>query len=150
MKQFRNLCELYFITDHNKKLIVGWSTKAGCTHIKNMMFQLVLKNIYKNVPLVDTNALHIAVKMKPLPENIDDFTIVLIVRNPYKRLVSGFIDKYSMYDKYYRLWDPSVPLTFSNFVDEIEKTIGNISNLITSQNKRKKPLKREYYIFIKM
>jgi len=120
---------MYFITDINKKLIVGWSAKAGCTHIKNILSYLFQKKyptykfIYEEKIKKDDKltAIHSIFDIKNLPTVIDDYRIILIVRDPYKRLVSGFIDKYSFYNNLYSYWDPSVLLTFSNFVNEIEK-----------------------------
>lgn len=44
----------------------------------------------------------------------------MIIRNPYERLVSGFLDKYKKESDYRSLWfHPEI--TFSKFVDEIIK-----------------------------
>lgn len=59
-----------------------------------------------------------------LPSAIENYTVFLFVRNPYKRLVSGYLDKYrpSKYGNTFveSRWKHNT-LTFSLFVSELEK-----------------------------
>ena len=91
-----------------KKIVFGWSPKCGCSHIRSIVKFLEDGKSVKNA-IYDT----------ALPDNIDEYVIILIVRNPYKRIVSGFLDKYA--DKNLltlaHLWNDKVPLTFTNFVN---------------------------------
>jgi len=109
---------MHFIVDKIKKCIVGWSAKCGCTHIKYWMYYLLKKERYNNDSNIEE--LHTFFGWDSLPRDFLDFTLVLIVRDPYKRLVSGFLDKYASYTHCYHRWNPNVSLTFANFVRELE------------------------------
>ena len=54
---------MYYLVDNSLNIIFGWSYKCGCMHIKNIFFNLqeFSENIYND-----------------LPENIEDYTIILI------------------------------------------------------------------------
>jgi hypothetical protein len=60
-----------------------------------------------------------------LPDSLDGYTVIIVIRNPYERLVSGFVDKYKSDGQYVESWiGPTSPvkdvaLTFENFVSEI-------------------------------
>lgn len=100
---------MYFYTDYERKIIFGWTPKCGCTHVRNIFFYLSEnKKLFCNLPKFTT----------PLPRDTTNFTFVLFTRNPYKRLVSGFLDKY---DKggLIHLWKTGLPLTFKNFVNHL-------------------------------
>jgi hypothetical protein len=109
---------MHFIVDNVKKWIVGWSAKCGCTHIKYIMYYLITKKSYRDE--LNIEGLHTFFGWGSLPSDISEFTIVLIIRDPYKRLVSGFLDKYTFYNNYYSLWRPNISLTFANFVSELK------------------------------
>jgi hypothetical protein len=78
---------MHFLVDLKKKVIFGWSAKSGCSHVKNLFFYLTKGTI--------NNKLHNGGESHNLPDNIEEFIIFLFIRNPYKRVVSGFLDKYS-------------------------------------------------------
>ena len=54
-----------------------------------------------------------------LPDDIENYTAILVVRNPYQRIVSGFLDKYHTNGIYRCMWTSDLPLTFRNFVGEV-------------------------------
>jgi hypothetical protein len=102
---------MYFIINNDKKIIFGWSAKCGCSHIKRIFWNLDNDNI--------NNEPHIKIEeMNKLPDNTNEYDIILFVRNPYKRIVSGFLDKYKKDGSFRKMWK-SEKLTFSLFVDEI-------------------------------
>ncbi len=101
-----------FTIDESRKLIFGWSGKCGCTHLKR-----IAKFLKDDIDL--ENPHHPLDYKIPLPKSTRKFTAVLVVRSPYERLVSGFIDKYSPKGEFNRLWDHKTPLTFANFVEEL-------------------------------
>ena len=78
---------MYFLTNHKHKVIFGWSAKAGCTHVKHLFCH------YSNIPIPKTKTVHAVCGYHGLPKNYEQYTIVIFVRNPYKRLVSGFLNK---------------------------------------------------------
>ena len=96
-----------------KKIIFGWSAKCGCTHIKTIFLYLFDDIIcYK-----DTH--NTVFKYLKFPQNINDYTVIIIIRNPYKRLVSGFLDKYNCkYGQFRNLWKFD-KLNFKLFVDRL-------------------------------
>lgn len=104
---------MLFLINNEKQIIFGWSAKCGCSHIKNLFYFFESgKHINKLHMNKDYNY--------DLPKNIQDYTVILFIRNPYKRLVSGFIDKYNpTANKYYKNWNNKISLTFRNFVDEL-------------------------------
>jgi hypothetical protein len=56
-----------------------------------------------------------------LPNNIENYITIIIGRNPYKRIVSGFLDLYRKNNPRYRNYWTHDKLTFSMFIDELEK-----------------------------
>lgn len=90
------------------KIVFGWSPKCGCSHIRSIIKYLENGKSAINA-IYDTS----------LPDNIDEYIIILVVRNPYKRIISGFLDKYADNNllTLSHLWNGKVPLTFTNFVN---------------------------------
>lgn len=103
---------MFFLTDTNKKIIFGWSAKCGCSHIKNIYWFLQTNNL-KNIIHTDNDR-------NKLPEDIENYTTLIFSRNPYKRIISGFLDKYKKGGQYRYLWKHSY-LSFVQFVDEVIK-----------------------------
>jgi hypothetical protein len=102
---------MYFIVNNDKKIIFGWSAKCGCSHIKRIFWNLD-NDSCNNEP-------HIKIEeLNKLPENTNEYDIILFVRNPYKRAVSGFLDKYKKDGPFRKMWK-NEKITFSLFVDEI-------------------------------
>jgi len=102
---------MYFIINNDKKIIFGWSAKCACSHIKRIYWNLDNDNI-NNEPHINIEELN------KLPDNTNEYDIILFVRNPYKRIVSGFLDKYKKDGSFRKMWK-NEKITFSLFVDEI-------------------------------
>ena len=101
---------MYFIIDNNLKIIFGWSAKCGCSHIKKIAGYLQTNN---------TNCIiHTTNETRPLPKNIQNYTLIIIIRNPYERIVSGFLDKYQINGECRNKWKEST-ITFSKFIDQL-------------------------------
>jgi hypothetical protein len=107
---------MLFLIDEKRKVIFGWSAKSGCSHIKNIFYYLQTDLYCGPQDRVHRGK---GQDFQPLPENLSEYTLLLFIRNPYKRLVSGFLDKYGPTGEFRHLWDCNLPLTFSNFVDAI-------------------------------
>lgn len=104
---------MFFIKDTVNKIMIGWSAKCGCSHIKKIYYYLTTDNIDSHIHTTkDYNRMGII---------DDEYKILIFIRNPYERLVSGFLDKYKKDGSFINTWDSNVPLTFSNFVDELIK-----------------------------
>jgi len=103
---------MYFLIDNKNKIIFGWSAKCGCSHIKNIFWFLQNNNT--------DNKIHITEEYNSIPDDIENYTTIIINRNPYKRIISGFLDKYKSNGQFRKLWKYD-KLTFSMFVDELIK-----------------------------
>ena len=123
-----------FLIDYNKKIIVGWSAKCGCSHVKNIFW--FLQNNLEN------NLIHTDLDSNNLPDDIENYTTIVISRNPYKRIVSGFLDKYMKNSEYKILWKHN-NITFSMFVNELIKNNWEMVNKhhFTQQTSEKFSLK---------
>ena len=101
---------MHFLVDTNKKIIFGWSAKCGCSHIKTIFWFLQTDNV--------NNLIHTAKDINKMPNDIENYTTIIFIRNPYKRIISGFLEKYKKCGKYRHLWRNSF-LSFSQFVDKL-------------------------------
>jgi len=104
---------MHFLVDNINKVIFGWSAKSGCSHIKQIYWFFQTNNI--------NNRIHTTSDSSPLPNDIENYNTVIFCRNPYKRLVSGFLDKYKVNGEFRNWWKYDV-LTFAKFVDELVKS----------------------------
>lgn len=103
-----------FLVDKRNKIIFGWSQKCGCSHIKWIF-------AYLNNIDIDNNLHQVFFNYK-LPKDFNSYKIILIIRNPYERLISGFLQKYNKLGEQYDRWQKykyTTNLTFRNFVNEM-------------------------------
>ena len=92
---------------------MGWSAKCGCSHTKAIFKFLNTGKFTKNAHTKDT--------YNNLPNIIlSEYTCILVVRNPYKRLVSGFMDKYQPDGEFRARWPGK--LTFAVFAEALIKS----------------------------
>jgi len=103
---------MYFLIDESLKIIFGWNAKCGCSHIKKIFWYLKTNN--------ENSVIHTPSDYNDLPNNIEAYIIIIISRNPYNRLISGFLDKYKECGEYRHLWKHET-ITFSQFVEELVK-----------------------------
>ncbi len=101
---------MFFLVDNNVKVIFGWSPKCGCSHIKKIYWFLQNDKI--------NNPIHVNNERHKLPDDIHNYTTILVIRNPYDRVVSGFLDKYKEDGQYRKGWKKST-ITFEDFVKEL-------------------------------
>ena len=99
-----------FLVDTNNKIIFGWSAKCGCSHIKTIYWFLQTNNI--------ENPIHTHKDINDLPNDIENYVTIIICRNPYVRIVSGFLDKYAP-DGQFRYLCKKKPISFSKFVNHL-------------------------------
>ena len=64
------------------------------------------------------------------PENNKMYTLIVVMRNPYYRLISGFLDKYKIKGQFRPLWPKDLPCSFSNFVEELVKKRNDIVDFL--------------------
>jgi hypothetical protein len=106
---------MLFLVNKEKKIIFGWSAKCGCSHIKNIFYFLESGVFCESNQSVHRGK---GKDFQQIPENLEEYTLFLFIRNPYKRLVSGFLDKYNPNGEFYSMWN-CYPHTFSNFVNAV-------------------------------
>jgi hypothetical protein len=103
---------MHFLVDNSRKILFGWSAKCGCSHIKRIFY--FLKNNNEN------STIHGCKDYSNLPNDIDKYTTIIISRNPYERIVSGFLDKYKPCGGFRHLWKHGT-ITFAKFAEETIK-----------------------------
>lgn len=108
---------MYFIVNEDKQFCIGWNAKCACSYIKQH-YHSMNNNAYKNFGL---HSIHIPEYKKVLPKNLKNYTIYMVIRNPYERIVSGFNDKYKQGREFRSMWVSDNSLTFRNFVDSLCK-----------------------------
>ena len=101
---------MFFLVDNERKILFGWSAKCGCSHIKSI-FWYFQNGLIKNT-------IHTYKDMMQLPDDIENFTSIIIVRNPFQRLVSGFLNKYSIAGEYRCKWKTRT-ISFDDFVEDL-------------------------------
>ena len=115
---------MFLTVDNEKKVIFGWSLGSGSTHVKNLIHFLQRsqnRNYTDYLQLINNDK---------LPEDINNYTTILIVRNPFDRLVSVFKSIYKKIGQFRnKLSEPNIIPTFSAFVDKfIFKNFLNIKS----------------------
>lgn len=108
---------MYFLNNRKKKIVFGWNAKCACNHVK------IIFNYYSdNRRLHPHGAIHSGTQ-NPLPPNHDHYKIVMFIRDPFRRLVSAYIEKYCKREanKDYALLPYEKKRTFRKFVDEFYK-----------------------------
>jgi len=103
---------MYFLVNHDYKVIFGWSAKCGCSHIKNIFWYLKNNKI--------NNRIHTNEDRMQLPNDIENYTTIIFCRNPYTRVISGFLDKYNVNGQYRHLWKYD-NISFYQFIGELIK-----------------------------
>lgn len=107
---------MYFFVDDKKKIIFGWSAKCGCTHIKAIIRFLINNEIYTKDNEMTVH--HYMLNRDEIPNDIQNYITILFSRNPYKRVVSGFLNKYGINGEYRGAWKDE-HLSFSKFIDKL-------------------------------
>lgn len=84
------------LLNKNKKIIIDWSAKAGCTNIVTMFFKYI--DLYKKFYLKNPIHIHNERTNYILKNKIDDSFLIntdylklKFVRNPYSRAVSSYL-----------------------------------------------------------
>ena len=82
---------MYLITDNKYKINIWWSAKCACTYIKNMYYVVILGYDIEDVHI---NESYTAKYVK------NNYKNVYVCRNPYARIVSSYVHRLELYDKY--------------------------------------------------
>ena len=105
-----------YIIIEPKKIILFWSPKSGSTSIIAMLLK------YYNITVANSYQTHfwkyyesdISCRFQS-NKNYDDYNIIVVVRNPYHRIVSGFIGKFCRKNAPNKMIDGCV--NFEDFVN---------------------------------
>ena len=91
---------MQFIIIHDKRLIIFWSPKCGCSTLKTILA------IYFNIhDPIKYSHIHLNKELDKLIDKNEDnlkyknYDLVFLIRNPYDRLASGFMNKYVSFRK---------------------------------------------------
>jgi len=110
---------MYFLIDEKNLIIFGWSPKCGCTHIKAIFYYLQNDIVSKKDFHLHSNFKKTEKKLSmDILNSIGNYTTIIFCRNPYKRIVSGFLDKYKLNGQYRNKW-PDKNIRFNDFVNEL-------------------------------
>ena len=110
---------MFCLINKELKIVFWWSAKCGCSYIKKLFYILSDFNIPYNIHHNSFNKFNI---------NDNNYKHILFIRNPYKRIVSGFLDKYVKQKS--RKWFNSISYnhTFLDFVDKLSHGLLNNMN----------------------
>lgn len=105
---------MFFLIDKKNLIIFGWSAKCGCCHVK------AIYNFLKNDKISKTNLHRNTYNnlSNDILNSIEKYTTIIFTRNPYKRLISGFLEKYGLTGTCRSRW-PDKNIKFSKFVNEL-------------------------------
>lgn len=113
---------MYFLVNDNKKFFIGWSAKAACTSVK-MWFCNVAgikateSNVHKVLGYGQNKWSNLHARD---PKTFKNYRKYIVIRNPYRRLVSGYIGVYIKNpNRSNRPWK-----TFQSFVEALEADPG--------------------------
>jgi len=105
--------------------IIGWNAKSGCSSFRDLFLYLHKDEVNKI-----TNGRHNLQFDFPLPKNVNDIPIFVLVRNPYSRMVSCFTNKYCSTPQHALLRNKMKvePCNYVNFLKQLQN-IKNNNNL---------------------
>lgn len=110
-----------FLVDKTRKIIFGWTPKCGCSHVKRIYYYLTENN--------EDPKIHTRMDEHDISKiNLADYEIIIVMRNPYDRLVSGFLEKYRFDGPFIELWPTNIKLNFTNFVEQLLNNNFNVIN----------------------
>lgn len=81
---------MFYAYSKKYNYIIGWSAKSGCTYFRQLFLELHKKELDQD----PTDRWHVLEKDFPIPKNINNINKIILCRNPYKRVVSMFANKY--------------------------------------------------------
>jgi hypothetical protein len=110
---------MFFLVDNKNKVIFGWSPKCGCSRAKKIF------GFLQNNTIINDGHTHTGNDSQPLPNDIENYITIIFSRNPYKKIISGFLDKYRKNGEFRHLWKHN-KITFYTFVDELIKNDRNM------------------------
>jgi len=94
---------MYPIYIHEYKITIWWSAKCGCSTIKEIIYNKILKKNIENIHFEYLNF---------NPDYLN-YKNIIIVRNPIDRIISCFINKYKIYvDEHFKK-----KFNFKEFID---------------------------------
>lgn len=112
---------MHFLIDNQLKLIFGFSAKCGCSTVKKIFLENTTENSLK-LKYTKVKTMHFKETYNKLPKDISGFKIIIFIRNPYERIISGMFNKYIKNRQFRNNWKQGYEnLTFTNFVNTMIK-----------------------------
>ena len=111
---------MYPIVLHEYGIIVLWSAKSACSSIKKTLLTVLkidvddVDDIHDFFGYADTEYSDI-----DLESPYDEYKVIMVIRNPYDRILSGYVDKYMKHSDIYVL--PEGVNNFDDFVEHLHK-----------------------------
>ncbi|XP_066255510.1 carbohydrate sulfotransferase 11-like isoform X1 [Euwallacea similis] len=99
----RNVSQLsHILVDHDHKLLYCYVPKVACTNWKRVMMVLTGQSNVTNLVDIPSNIAHAnssTIRLSELPESeinkiLSEYTLFLIVRHPFERLLSAYRNKF--------------------------------------------------------
>src|SRR5579872_2431807 len=92
--------------------LIYWTPKSGCSSIKT------LYQAYENIEGYIHNGKYNKDVSTDIPDEIlRDYTIIWVIRNPYERFVSGYVNKYLLGGELYNSLSITTVPNFESFVN---------------------------------
>lgn len=109
---------MYFIPFDSCRVVFGWSAKAACTHVKNLYWFLRGRERTHPDPETRHKQIHHLTYREWHPSwTANGYKLVVFIRNPYKRLVSGFQYHYGLMG---RTFNRRKPMTLETILTELD------------------------------
>lgn len=106
-----------YLIDEPNKVIFVWNAKCGCSHIKKIFYYLTGDKDFNKIHRSSEYIVH------KLLDNLNKYTVIMIIRNPYERLVSGFLHKFRKNGEAFKVLGNDIIPTFNNLITYIKDNI---------------------------
>lgn len=115
---------MHFIILQKQKVVLLWSAKSACSTIKNAV-------VNEYIPAVTNKGVHAGWGYSIIPKNfnladLEFYRWCWIVRNPFDRVISGFINKYLLGCPLYQYLPVTDCPNFLTFVNLLEQKFTKI------------------------
>jgi hypothetical protein len=118
---------MILLENKDYKIIFGTSPKSGNTFIRRLHTYIECIDNYEGCVGGFVNGITHRVPSSPLPDHLSGYIIYIVLRNPFERVISGFLDKYNKTHPYRKqYWTSKMPCTFKNFVNQLKNNSSHV------------------------
>lgn len=118
---------MHFVVLHDAKIIIFWSAKCGATSLKFILLKYLGDTQTVGHTHQKFNKYNLQNKQPDL-DRVKNYKLVVLLRNPYDRLVSGFINKYV------------------NGEYQTPKNIGNFADFVNTMSNNKQIMNNVHFV----